>query len=95
MHWSHLVERPTNSEYVDDFLKVFSDLPSFTGRLNHLLIKTGDKKILEVDLWESEDTVIEATEHELAEQSRLRNTVDLREDIKATAERQLPWFKGE
>ena len=49
------------------------------------MIKTGDEKILEVELWESEDAIIEATEHELAEQSRLRNTADLREGIKAMA----------
>ena len=43
------------------------------------------KKILEVELWESEDAIIEATEHELTEQSRLCNTADFREDIKAMA----------
>jgi len=38
--------------------------------------------------------VREATEHELAEQTRLRRTEDFREGIKATAERRTPRFTG-
>ena len=41
------------------------------------------------------DAVVQATEHELAEQSRLRKTTDFREGIKAMAERRLPNFTGE
>jgi len=35
-----------------------------------------------------------ATEHELAEQMRLRKTDDFKEGVKATAERRLPVFTG-
>ena len=41
------------------------------------------------------DAVVQATEHELAEQSRLPKTADFREGIKAMAERRLPNFTGE
>ena len=40
------------------------------------------------------DAVREATDHELAEQSRLRRTADHEEGVKATAERRLGDFKG-
>jgi enoyl-CoA hydratase/carnithine racemase len=40
------------------------------------------------------DRVAAATEHELAEQSRLRNTEDFREGIRASNERRQPDFKG-
>lgn len=40
------------------------------------------------------DRVRAATEHELAEQTRLRQTQDFREGIKASAERRTPDFKG-
>jgi enoyl-CoA hydratase/carnithine racemase len=40
------------------------------------------------------DRVLKATEHELAEQTRLRKTEDFREGVKATAERRLPNFVG-
>jgi enoyl-CoA hydratase/carnithine racemase len=40
------------------------------------------------------DRVAAATEHELAEQSRLRNTEDFREGIRASNERREPQFKG-
>jgi len=38
--------------------------------------------------------VLKATEHELAEQTRLRKTDDFKEGIKATAERRVPNFAG-
>jgi len=40
------------------------------------------------------DRVMKATEHELAEQSRLRQTDDFKEGIKAMAERRVPNFAG-
>jgi enoyl-CoA hydratase/carnithine racemase len=40
------------------------------------------------------DRVRAATEHELAEQMRLRKTDDFKEGVKATAERRLPVFAG-
>jgi enoyl-CoA hydratase/carnithine racemase len=40
------------------------------------------------------DAVVAATEHELAEQSRLRLSEDFQEGIRAMAERRVPLFKG-
>jgi enoyl-CoA hydratase/carnithine racemase len=40
------------------------------------------------------DRVRAATEHELAEQTRLRQTEDFKEGVKAVAERRLPQFSG-
>jgi len=40
------------------------------------------------------DRVAKATEHELAEQSRLRKTDDFKEGVKAVAERRVPSFTG-
>ena len=40
------------------------------------------------------DRVLAATNHELAEQSRLRKTDDFKEGVKATAERRVANFKG-
>jgi len=40
------------------------------------------------------DRVMKATEHELAEQSRLRKTDDFKEGVKAVAERRVPNFAG-
>src|ERR1700722_477670 len=40
------------------------------------------------------DRVMKATEHELAEQSRLRQTDDFKEGVKAMAERRVPNFAG-
>jgi enoyl-CoA hydratase/carnithine racemase len=41
------------------------------------------------------EAVVKATEHELAEQSRLRKTQDFGEGIKAMSERRPPVFTGE
>ena len=40
------------------------------------------------------DRVRKATEHELAEQTRLRKTEDFKEGVKAMAERRIPDFTG-
>ena len=40
------------------------------------------------------DRVLAATEYELAEQTRLRNTDDFKEGVKAMAERRLPIFNS-
>jgi enoyl-CoA hydratase/carnithine racemase len=40
------------------------------------------------------DRLLNATEHELTEQTRLRKTDDFKEGVKATAERRLPNFVG-
>ena len=40
------------------------------------------------------DRVLAATNHELAEQSRLRSTEDFKEGVKATAERRVANFRG-
>ena len=58
--FSNVVRYEVKSEYVDDFLKVFSDLPSHEGLLNQILIKTGDQNYCGVGLWESEDAMVEA-----------------------------------
>ena len=62
--FSNVVRYEVKSEYVDDFLKVFSDLPPmgeyYEGLLNQILIKTGDQNYCGVGLWESEDAMVDA-----------------------------------
>jgi enoyl-CoA hydratase/carnithine racemase len=41
------------------------------------------------------DRVAKATEHELAEQGRLRKTADFKEGVRAVAERRMPNFAGQ
>ena len=58
--FSNVVRFEVKSEYVDDFLKVFSDPPTHEGQLNQILIKTGEQTYCGVGLWESEDAMVEA-----------------------------------
>ena len=62
--FSNLVRYEVKLEYVDDFLKIFSDLPpmggSYEGILSQILIKTGEQNYCGVGLWESEDAMVEA-----------------------------------
>ena len=58
--FTNVVRFEVKSEYVDDFLKVFSDLASHEGLLNQILIKTGEQNYSAVGLWESEDAVVKA-----------------------------------
>ena len=58
--FSNVVRFEVKSEYVDDFFKVFSDLPSHEGMLSQILIKTGEQNYCGVGLWESEEEAVEA-----------------------------------
>ena len=62
--FSNVVRYEVKSEYVDNFLRVFSDLPPmggyYEGLLSQILIKTGEQNYCGVGLWESEDAVVEA-----------------------------------
>ena len=62
--FSNVVRFEVKSEYVDDFLKVCSDLSPmggyYEGLLNQILIKIGDQNYCGVGLWESEDAMVEA-----------------------------------
>jgi enoyl-CoA hydratase/carnithine racemase len=54
--------------------------------------RSGDARDPAPSAWR--ERVREATEHELAEQTRLRRTEDFREGVKAMAERRTPRFTG-
>ena len=62
--FSNVVRYEVKPEYVDDFLKVCSDLPPmggyYEGLLSQYLIKTREKNYCGVGLWESEDAMVEA-----------------------------------
>ncbi len=58
--FSNVVRFQVKSEYVDDFLEIFSDLPTHEGLLNQILIQTGEHKYCAVGLWVSEDAIAEA-----------------------------------
>ena len=58
--FSNVVRFKVKPAYVDDFLKHFSDLPSYEGKLSQILIKTGEQIYCGVGLWESEDAMVEA-----------------------------------
>ena len=64
--FSNVVRFKVKPECVDDFLKHFSDLPSYAGLLSQILIKTGAQNYCGVGLWESEDAVVEARQAMIA-----------------------------
>ena len=78
--FSNVVRYKVKSEYVDDFLKVFSDLPPmggyYEGLLSQYLIKTGEKNYCGVGLWESENAVVEARPAMIASLGTVRHMLD-------------------
>ena len=75
-----MVRYVVKSEYVDDFLKVFSDLPPmggyYEGLLSQILIKTGENNYCGVGLWESENAVVEARPAMIASLGTVRHMLD-------------------
>ena len=59
-----MVRYEVKTEYVEDFLKVCSDLPPmggyYEGLLNQYLIKIGEQNYCGVGLWESDEAMVEA-----------------------------------
>ena len=78
--FSNVVRYEVKSEYVDDFLKVCSDLSPmggyYEGLLNQILIKTGDQNYCGVGLWESEDAMIEAIAKMIAFLDTIRHMLE-------------------
>ena len=74
--FSNVVRFEVKLEYVDDFLKIFSDLPSHEGLLNQILIKTGEQKYCAVGLWESEDAVVKARPKMISSLDAMRHMLE-------------------
>ena len=74
--FSNVVRFEVKSEYVDDFLKVFSDLPSHEGMLSQILIKTGEQKYCGLGLWKSEDAVVKARPKMIASLDTMRHMLE-------------------
>ena len=78
--FSNVVRFEVKSEYVDDFLKVCSDLSPmggyYEGLLNQILIKTGDQNYCGVGLWESEDAVVKARPKMIASLDTMRHMLE-------------------
>ena len=74
--FSNVVRFEVKSEYVDDFLKVFSDLPPHEGLLNQILIKTGEQQYCAVGLWESEDAVVKARPKMISSLDTMRHMLE-------------------
>ena len=74
--FSNVVRYEVKSEYVDDFLKVFSDLPSHEGMLSQILIKTGEQNYCGLGLWESEDAVVKARPKMIASLDAMRHMLE-------------------
>ena len=74
--FSNVVRFEVKLEYVDEFLKFFSDLPSYEGLLSQILIKTGEQDYCGVGLWESEDAVAEARPKMIASLDTARHMLE-------------------
>jgi len=74
--FSNVVRFKVKPVYVDDFLKHFSDLPSYEGKLSQILIKTGEQNYCGVGLWESENAVVEARPAMIASLGTVRHMLD-------------------
>ena len=74
--FSNVVRFKVKPVYVDDFLKHFSDLPSYEGKLSQILIKTGEQHYCGVGLWESENAVVEARPAMIASLGTVRHMLD-------------------
>ena len=74
--FSNVVRFKVKPAYVDDFLKHFSDLPSYEGKLSQILIKTGERNYCGVGLWESENAVVEARPAMIASLGTVRHMLD-------------------
>ena len=74
--FSNVVRFKVKPAYVDDFLKHFSDLPSYEGKLSQILIKTGEQIYCGVGLWESENAVVEARPAMIASLGTVRHMLD-------------------
>ena len=74
--FSNVVRFKVKPAYVDDFLKHFSDLPSYEGKLSQILIKTGEQNYCGVGLWESENAVVEARPAMIASLGTVRHMLD-------------------
>ena len=74
--FSNVVRFKVKPAYVDDFLKHFSDLPSYEVKLSQILIKTGEQNYCGVGLWESENAVVEARPAMIASLGTVRHMLD-------------------
>ena len=74
--FSNVVRFKVKPAYVDDFLKHFSDLPSYEGKLSQILIKTGEQNYCGVGLWESENAVVQARPAMIASLGTVRHMLD-------------------
>ena len=78
--FSNVVRYEVKSEYVDDFLKVCSDLSPmggyYEGLLSQILIKTGEQNYCGVGLWESENAVVQARPAMIASLDTARHMLD-------------------
>ena len=74
--FSNVVRFEVKSEYADEFLKHFSELPTHEGLLSQILIKTGEQKYCAVGLWESEDAVIKARPRMISSLDAMRHMLE-------------------
>jgi len=78
--FSNVVRYEVKSEYVDDFLKVFSGLPPmggyYEGILSQILINTSEQNYCGVGLWESEDAMVEAMPKMIAFLDTMRHMLE-------------------